>query len=465
MCNRSTCCTLLTFFLALLVGTTQTAGQDCTTISSSYRLAVVSIIVEFQHEDNGDKPKSHGTGFIISSDGYLLTAKHVVEAPTKHVIRSITGTLGDFEAPAIPIRFVENDPVNDIAILQFQVTNQPYSTVPLGNARDVKPGNNLCSLSFSKPYNEDYHPAEGIHTGKNGDLWVTQMPSNDGESGGPVFRVSTGRVVAIKLGTIKRETEEHIELINYLTPINLATRLKDIHVPDIYIGDKPPSDIAPVLLCTEKAPEAHSPVQIRLDTECNGCVPKSNTKTNWQATPFSLKSQWSTGNQSWLGTKSEASVELKCKKRNEKYLLEITTQHSALAGWGGVEGDYRYSDSTIEGSAETGFTLAESERYCMAIKSFTQEETRRKGYPNSANFQETGSTPSLISLDTPNGEQVELRSGSSIPLEEFGKWRFLVAVRTSLRSERAEDSGFIFMKNSLEFQFTRKLPDGGCPVF
>ena len=63
-------------------------------------------------------------------------------------------------------------------------------------------------------------------TGGEHGFWLTQMPSNPGDSGAPAFLIS-GRVVAIKVGGY-----EGLQNVNLLIPLNLAKDLLEL-VPDL----------------------------------------------------------------------------------------------------------------------------------------------------------------------------------------------------------------------------------------
>jgi hypothetical protein len=234
---------LFSFFIFIILPSQQIQGQDCSELLRRHRQAVVSLTVEFQNNETGAIATSYGTGFIITSEGYVLTAKHVVtSSENNYVIRSIKGAIGDLDATPQGLDYVDivESQNIDIALLQFKDTGKQYSTVLIGKSRGLDEGQKLCSLSFSAPLGDDYHLTEGILSNKQGELWTTRMESNKGESGAPVFRASTGRVVALKLGTNMRQNVNfQAEPVNYLTPVHLANSLRINYFSDIDFTDDP----------------------------------------------------------------------------------------------------------------------------------------------------------------------------------------------------------------------------------
>lgn len=215
----------------------QSFGQDCTQFAADYRLAVISISVERTRRETGAVTKASGTAVIVSRDGYALCAYHVVagDADTDDV--RVFGAIGSLHALKGEMRVVSEDKSSDIALLQFKDNSRLYVPIPLGNPFKVQIGAQLCSLSFSYPLNADYHPTTGTLSSRTGqddsagvkNLWTTQMPSNSGESGPPVLDLNNGGVVALKYGGVvalknpsSDKSDELVQNVNYLVPINLA---------------------------------------------------------------------------------------------------------------------------------------------------------------------------------------------------------------------------------------------------
>jgi len=162
----------------------------------------------------------NGTGFIVSQAGLVLTNQHVIaQEPNMSSLR-VTGGIGSREAPRVKLNFLAQSPQNDLAILQLADTSKNYSSVLIGNPWTTKIGDELCSMGL--PFETEYQATQGPLGGKGGGhgLWFTQMPSNPGESGAPVFTASDGKVVALKLGDY-----DMAQSLSYVIPINMASSL------------------------------------------------------------------------------------------------------------------------------------------------------------------------------------------------------------------------------------------------
>ena len=134
-----------------------------------------------------------GSGFIIASDGYLITNHHVVDGAEK-----ITVKLSDKRE--FPARVIGSDPQSDIALLKIDATGLP--TVTLGDADNLKVGQWVFAIGA--PFGLERTATKGIVSalGRSlpNDTYVpfiqTDVPINPGNSGGPLFDLN-GKVVGI----------------------------------------------------------------------------------------------------------------------------------------------------------------------------------------------------------------------------------------------------------------------------
>jgi S1-C subfamily serine protease len=203
------------------------SGQDCSGQATLNRHGVVSLEVKKIKKTTGQVIEERGTGFIITPQGYVLTADHVVARDASIDEVKISGAVGSLFGTTSPLRIVDKDKSSDVALLKFLDESHLYSPIRLGDPWDVSVGSPLCSVGFSAPLNADFHANVGSLsslTGQDEDhgvynLWTTQLPSNIGESGSPVLRLPDKGVVAIKYGG---ESPSAVQNMNYIIPINLA---------------------------------------------------------------------------------------------------------------------------------------------------------------------------------------------------------------------------------------------------
>ena len=142
---------------------------------------------------DGRKVSSQGSGFLISSEGLIVTNAHVVNNATK-----ITVSLADkrkYEAEVIGV-----DKLSDIALLKIEATKLPY--VSLGDSDKLDVGQWVVAIGA--PFGLDYTATQGIVSALSRSLPTetyvpfiqTDAAVNPGNSGGPLFDLA-GNVIGV----------------------------------------------------------------------------------------------------------------------------------------------------------------------------------------------------------------------------------------------------------------------------
>ncbi|MFT8719748.1 Do family serine endopeptidase [Acetobacter sp.] len=138
--------------------------------------------------------EARGSGFIVSSDGYVVTNNHVVKGATK-----VTATLED--GTTLQARVVGRDPKTDIALLKVNSTKKlPF--VELGESDDVQPGEWV--IAVGNPYGLGGTVTAGIISALGRDIgdgpydnfFQVDAPINRGNSGGPLI-TQDGKVIGV----------------------------------------------------------------------------------------------------------------------------------------------------------------------------------------------------------------------------------------------------------------------------
>lgn len=142
----------------------------------------------------GGERRSAGSGFIISSDGYILTNNHVVaDADTVSIRLS--------DRRELDAKVIGTDEQTDIALLKIEATGLPV--VRIGDSAKLKPGQWVVAVG--SPFGMDHSVTHGIVSalGRGYDrsqqyvpFIQTDVPINPGNSGGPLFNLA-GEVVGI----------------------------------------------------------------------------------------------------------------------------------------------------------------------------------------------------------------------------------------------------------------------------
>ena len=168
------------------------------------------------------KEESLGSGIIVSSDGYILTANHVV-----HGADEIKVALGGDSGKEYDAKIVGTDPRTDVAVLKIDATGLPAIT--FGDSSQLEIGDVV--LAIGNPFGVGQTVTMGIVSalgrhgyGINGpmgyeDFIQTDAAINPGNSGGALVDAE-GRLVGIN--TWIASSSGGSEGVGFAVPANLA---------------------------------------------------------------------------------------------------------------------------------------------------------------------------------------------------------------------------------------------------
>ena len=165
--------------------------------------------------------RGQGSGFIISSDGIILTNAHVVKG-AKEVTVKLT------DRRELQAKVLGADPKTDIAVLKVEGKNLPVVT--LGKVSDLRVGEWV--LAIGSPFGFENTVTAGVVSAKGRSLpddsavpfIQTDVAVNPGNSGGPLFN-ARGEVVGINSQIYSRTGG--YQGVSFAIPIDLATKIKD----------------------------------------------------------------------------------------------------------------------------------------------------------------------------------------------------------------------------------------------
>lgn len=166
-----------------------------------------------------EKVSGVGSGFFISSDGFILTNHHVVKNAVKISIFDIENK--EYKAKKIGV-----DPKTDLALLKIKGKNFPY--IELGDSNGVEVGEWV--LAIGNPFYQDLSVTAGIISAKGRQLGAadiedflqTDAAINRGNSGGPLINME-GMVIGINSAIIA-PTGGNVG-IGFAIPSNLAKKV------------------------------------------------------------------------------------------------------------------------------------------------------------------------------------------------------------------------------------------------
>ncbi len=165
------------------------------------------------------------SGFIVSSDGYVITSSHVVSDHEANYSAILDPTR------RYPAKIMSRDPLNDIAVLKIEGGNFPF--LKLGNSSNIKLGEQV--IAVGNPLGEFYDTiSSGIVSGlsrlinaQSGPmekatrlkgLIQTDAAINPGNSGGPLINLE-GKVIGINTAMVAGAQN-----LGFAIPINYAKK-------------------------------------------------------------------------------------------------------------------------------------------------------------------------------------------------------------------------------------------------
>ncbi|HEX5397821.1 MAG TPA: Do family serine endopeptidase [Verrucomicrobiae bacterium] len=173
------------------------------------------------------KERSLGSGIIVTSDGYILTANHVVDGADEIMV-----AMGDNENNKFPARIIGADAPTDVAVLKIEGTNLPAIT--LGDSDQLEVGDVV--LAIGNPFHVGQSVSMGIISalGRQApdsasgyviqNFIQTDAAINPGNSGGALVDAE-GRLIGIN--TMIESSSSGSEGVGFAVPINLARNVME----------------------------------------------------------------------------------------------------------------------------------------------------------------------------------------------------------------------------------------------
>jgi serine protease Do len=180
---------------------------------------------QFQGQPRDNTPEEGvGSGFIVSSDGYILTNTHVVDNATRVIVKLTDRR--EFQA-----KVIGTDDKSDVALLKIEAKGLP--TVRFGDVSKLRPGEWVVAIG--SPFNFQNSVTAGIVSAIGREVpnasnynYVnfiqTDVAVNPGNSGGPLFNLN-GEVVGIN-SQIYSNTGSYAGL-SFAIPIDIALGVRE----------------------------------------------------------------------------------------------------------------------------------------------------------------------------------------------------------------------------------------------
>jgi hypothetical protein len=185
--------------------------KDIPAIAKAANGAIVSIVMS----DKDGHAIAQGSGFLVSSNGVILTNYHVIAEGSSAVVKFPDGAFYVVDG------VLASDKARDIAVIKAH--GQNFRTLPLGNSDRVQVGEDVVAIG--SPLSLESTVSNGIVSGiraveeEGGRFLQVTAPISPGSSGGPLFNMA-GEVIGITTMYLKGG-----ENLNFAIPINDAKRL------------------------------------------------------------------------------------------------------------------------------------------------------------------------------------------------------------------------------------------------
>jgi serine protease Do len=176
-----------------------------------------------RHPEFKQKQRALGSGFLITSDGYILTNAHVLGKAEK-----VTVTFGD--GSTYPGKIVGKDEKVDIGVVKIEDGKKRFPHVVLGNSDALKVGE--WAVAIGNPFALDHTVTAGVISAKGRSVEMgeqgglqnyiqTDASINPGNSGGPLCNIY-GEVIGIN-SAIYSQSGGSIG-IGFAIPSNIARK-------------------------------------------------------------------------------------------------------------------------------------------------------------------------------------------------------------------------------------------------
>lgn len=159
-----------------------------------------SSLAVFGQQQGGVVPEttSGGTGFILDTDGHIMTNYHVVVDASEVFVKLIDGTQTTAEIIGL-------DADSDLAVIKIDVPADRLRPVTFGNVDNLRVGQDVVAIG--SPFSQDWTMTSGIISATNrslqglgsysiGSVIQTDTSINPGNSGGPLLNMR-GEVIGV----------------------------------------------------------------------------------------------------------------------------------------------------------------------------------------------------------------------------------------------------------------------------
>jgi 2-alkenal reductase len=176
--------------------------------------------------------EASGSGFVIDTDGHIVTNNHVVDGADKVEVRFVDGT-------TVRATVVGTDPDSDLAVVKVDVRSSLLHPVELGDSSALVVGQQVFALG--NPFGQMWTLTSGIvsavgRTIQSGnsrysipEVVQTDASINPGNSGGPLLD-KHGRVIGVNTMIISDNRSS--SGVGFAVPVNIVKKVAPALIKD-----------------------------------------------------------------------------------------------------------------------------------------------------------------------------------------------------------------------------------------
>lgn len=165
-----------------------------------------------------------GSGFVIDTDGHIVTNAHVVDESDEIIVNFLDGTI-------VLAELIGLDLASDLAVIKVNLPANQLQPIPFGNSDDLVIGQTV--LAIGSPFGQRWTLTSGIVSALDrtiqgltqfsvGGVIQTDASINPGNSGGPLINLN-GEVVGVNSQIISQSRSS--SGVGFSIPSNLTQRV------------------------------------------------------------------------------------------------------------------------------------------------------------------------------------------------------------------------------------------------
>ena len=212
----------------------------------------VKSVVTIVTADSTGRTMGRGSGFIVSTDGKIVTNYHVIAGADSAIVKLADGGMYAVEG------IVGADKDKDIVVLKLRASEREFAFLPRGDARQVRVGDQI--IAIGSPLGLEGTVSTGVISATKRTLPGFQIeffqitaPTSPGSSGGALLN-SNGEVVGVPFEQMVSGQNLNFAIpISYVSPLISDAPAKPFQsVPQPVVATRKPAPKRPSPLLTEK---------------------------------------------------------------------------------------------------------------------------------------------------------------------------------------------------------------------